>query len=403
MRITLLSVVWCCLFIADACGLDLDSFIDGIDERLRLSAFDDNVRVRLSGTFDLEVFHFTDPAPGLIDTTAHNLVNPRLTLFLDGQIGSQLYLFGQFRFDRGFDPSDGGLRVGADEYALRLTPWESGVFNLQVGKFATVAGNWVERHLSWDNPFISAPLPYENVTAVSDLELPYYGVLPMPTQKTKYERQPLIWGPSYATGISIAGSIPPYEYAVELKNAALSSRPDEWDLTRRGFSYPTVTGHLAYQPNQTWKFGISASDGVYLSDRTQPFLANGKSIGDYHEFVVGQDLSFAWRHWQVWAETYEVRFEVPTVGNVDSLSYYIEVKYKFAPQLFAAIRWNQEFFSTITDSYGSRSWSPDISRIEAALTYRFTAHTQLKLQYYVDDQALRGISHTIATQFTVRF
>ena len=53
MRIALLSVVWCVLLIADACALDLDSFIDGMDERLRLSAFDDNVRARLSGTFDL--------------------------------------------------------------------------------------------------------------------------------------------------------------------------------------------------------------------------------------------------------------------------------------------------------------------------------------------------------------
>jgi hypothetical protein len=392
------------LFFCGECrAIDIDSFIDGLDERLRLSPFDDKLRARLSGTFDLEVFHFTDPAPGLIDTTAHNLINPRLTLFLDAQVASQFYFLGQFRIDRGFDPSDNGVRVSADGYALRLTPWESGIFNLQVGKFATVAGNWVERHLSWDNPFINAPLAYENVTAISDLELPYYGLLPSPTQKTKYERLPLIWGPSYATGVSIAGSISSYEYAVELKNAALSSRPGEWDPTRRDFSHPTITGHVAYQPNQTWKIGFAGSEGAYLSEAAQPFLPHGRTIGDYHEFVLGQDASFAWRHWQVWAEVYEVRFEVPRVGDVDSLSYYVEIKYKFAPQLFAAIRWNQEFFSTIGDGGSSRSWSPDISRIEAAVTHRFTANTQLKLQYYIDDQALRGISHTIATQFTVRF
>jgi hypothetical protein len=403
MRVMLLSVASCCLFIANSRAIDIDSLIEEVDETLRLSAFDDKVRARLSGTFDLEVFHFTDPAPGLIDTAAHNLINPRLTLFLDAQATSQFYFLGQFRVDRGFDPSDGGVRVSADEYALRLTPWESGIFNLQVGKFATVAGNWIQRHLSWDNPFINAPLPYDNVTALSDMELPYYGLLPAPAQKTKYERLPLIWGPSYATGISMTGSISTYEYAIELKNAALSSRPGEWDLTRRDFSYPTITGHLAYQPNPTWKFGISGSEGAYLSDAAQRFLPSGKSIGDYHQFVLGQDLSFAWRHWQIWAEVYEVRFEVPRVGDVSSVSYYVEIKYKFTPQLFAAVRWNQEFFSTISNGSASRSWSPDISRIEAAVTHRFTANTQLKLQYYIDDQAVSGISHTIATQFTVRF
>jgi hypothetical protein len=395
-----LVVPW--LFIAPTRALEIDPVIDRIDESLRLSAFEDTVRARLSGTFDLEGYYFSDPAPGLIDTTAQQLINPRLSLFLDAQAGSQLYFFGQIRVDRGFDPSDNGVRVGADEYALRFTPWESGLFNLQVGKFATVAGNWIERHLSWDNPFINAPLPYENVTAISDFELPLYGLAFSPlTQKNKYERLPLIWGPSYATGISVAGAISNYQYAVELKNAALSSRPEVWDWTRRGFSHPTLTGHLAYLINQTWKFGISGSEGAYLSELAQPFLPRGQSIGDYHQFVLGQDMSFAWRHWQVWAEVYEVRFEVPRIGDANSVSYYIEVKYKFAPQLFAAMRWSQEFFAGVGNS--GRARSPDISRIEAAVTHRFSANTQVKLQYYVDEEQGHYLSHTVATQFTVRF
>jgi hypothetical protein len=402
MKKALLGVLASCLFIPSSLAFELDSFIDRLDETLRLSLLDNSLRARLSGTFDLEAYYFSQPAPGLIDTTSHYLINPRLSLFLDAQLGAQLYFFGEVRIDRGFDPGDNGVRLSADEYALRWTPWENGIFNLQIGKFATVAGNWVERHLSWDNPFINAPLTYENVTAISDLELPYYGSLPAPTQKTKYERLPLIWGPSYATGVSVAGSISTYEYAVELKNAALSSRPGEWDLTRRNFSYPAVTGHVAYRPNQPWKIGISASEGAYLNDAAQPFLSPRHSIGDYRQLLLGQDISFAWQHWQVWAEAYEVRFEVPNIGDADAVSYYIEVKYKFAPQLFGAIRWNQEFFSHPNGDNG-RSWSPDISRIEAALTHRFTANTQLKVEYYLEDEALRGIGHTIATQFTVRF
>ena len=61
-----------------------------------------------------------------------------------------------------------GAQVRLDEYALRVTPWDDGRFNLQVGKFSTVVGNWVQRHHSWENPFITAPLPYENLTAISD-------------------------------------------------------------------------------------------------------------------------------------------------------------------------------------------------------------------------------------------
>ncbi len=137
-------------------------FLDQLDQRLTLSAFDDQFRTRLSGLLDLEFYAFDLPAPGLIDSQSATLFNPRLTLFLDSQIGPKIYFFSQVRIDRHFDPTDQGAQIRLDEYALRITPWEDGRFNLQVGKFATVVGNWVERHLSWDNPFINAPLAYEN-------------------------------------------------------------------------------------------------------------------------------------------------------------------------------------------------------------------------------------------------
>ncbi len=110
------------------------------------------------------------PAPALIYTDNDSLFNPRLTVFLDAQIGSQFYVFAQTRFDRGFDPSDGGAQVRLDEYFVRYRPTK--YFNLQIGQFATVVGNWVQRHDSWQNPFINAPLPYENLTGIWDSEAP---------------------------------------------------------------------------------------------------------------------------------------------------------------------------------------------------------------------------------------
>src|SRR6184192_708032 len=161
-----------CLFACTACAFDIDDSLDRLDSALTLSAFQDNLRARLSGTLDLEIYHFEQPAPGLINSDIDTLFNPRLTLFLDAQIGSQIYVFAQSRLDRGFDPSDRGAAVRLDEYALRVTPSEDGHFTLQIGKFATVVGNFVPRHLSWENPFINAPLVYENVTPISDKAAP---------------------------------------------------------------------------------------------------------------------------------------------------------------------------------------------------------------------------------------
>src|SRR6184192_3620784 len=200
----LLRALSLCLFVGNARALEIDDFIDRLDSALTFSAFQDNIRTRLSGTIDFEFYHFQQPAPELMDSKIDNLFNPRLSLFLDAQFGKQIYFFVQSRLDRGFDPSNHGAAVRLDEYALRVTPWEDGRFTLQIGKFATVVGNFVPRHLSWENAFIDAPLVYENVTPISDKAAPaslrafIHGFEP----GSKYEFSPVIWGPSYTSGIS---------------------------------------------------------------------------------------------------------------------------------------------------------------------------------------------------------
>ncbi len=397
-----------CVFACTACAFDVDDFLDRLDTALSISAFHDNLRVRLSGTLDLEIYNFEQPAPGLIDSSMDTLFNPRLTLFLDAQVGSQIYFFAQSRLDRGFDPSDHGAQVRLDEYALRVTPWQDGRFTVQIGKFATVVGNWVPRHLSWDNPFINGPLVYENVTAIQDKYAPYSALdfISRPYYYGKYSFNPVIWGPSYASGISVSGQLGKFDYAVEMKNASLSSRPESWYVTENGFENPTFSSRVGFRPNEAWNFGVSASEGPYFRREAEPTLPPGRNIDDYREFVLGQDVSFAWHHLQVWAEFYEARFEVPRVGNADTFAYYIEAKYKFTPQLFGAIRWNQQLFGTISDGYGNNvRWSPDLGRIDIAAAYRFTPHTQLKLQYDFQHETTGpgDDNHLFAAQFTIRF
>ena len=131
-----------------------------------------------------------------------------------------------------------------------MTPWEDGRFTLQIGKFATVVGNFVARHLSWENPFINAPLVYENVTPISDKAAPVsphhfiHGFEPA----SKYEFNPVIWGPSYASGVSVSGRLGQFDYAAEMKNVALAARPESWDATAIGFTHPTFNARLGFHP-----------------------------------------------------------------------------------------------------------------------------------------------------------
>jgi hypothetical protein len=403
----LLRTLGFCLLACTARAFEVEDFFDRLDSALTVAAFHDNLRTRLSGTIDLEFYHFQQPAPGLIDSKIDNLFNPRLTLFLDAQIGSHVYFFAQSRLDRGFDPSEHAAQIRLDEYALRVTPWDDSRFTLQVGKFATVVGNWVPRHLSWENPFINAPLVYENVTPISDKAAPGSPLdFVARFEHEKYEFAPVIWGPSYASGVSVSGRLGQFDYAAEMKNSSLSSRPESWSVTAMGFDQPTFNGRVGFRPNQSWNFGLSASDGAYFRREAGPTLPRGRDIDDYREFVLGQDISYAIHHLQLWAEFYEARFEVPRVGDADTFAYYFEAKYKFTPQLFGALRWNQQLFGNVGDGTGgSLHWGPDLARIEVAAGYRFTPYTQLKLQYSFQQETSgpRDDNHLFAAQLTVRF
>src|SRR2546429_5199365 len=99
MKLRALSL---CVFACTACAFDIDDFLDRLDTALTISAFQDNLRARLSGTLDLEIYHFEQPAPGLIDSSIDTLFNPRLTLFLDTQIGPPIYFFAQSRLELRF-------------------------------------------------------------------------------------------------------------------------------------------------------------------------------------------------------------------------------------------------------------------------------------------------------------
>jgi hypothetical protein len=392
--------------------------LDRVNDTLSIRDSKHQFELQLSGLLDLETYFIEQPAPGLIYTPHDFLFNPRLTLYLDAQWTKHWYLFVQARVDRGFDPANESGEARADEYFLRYTPLDDSRLNFQFGKFATIIGNWVPRHDSWQNPFINAPLPYEHLTAVWDSAAPdevddflYWGRVPTSEYGTNFGngyadktlRLPIVWGPSYGTGFAVTGIIDKFDYAAEIKNAALASRPEYWDLSEQGFEHPTLSGRLGFRPNQMWNFGLSASGGPYFSSEARPTLPRGRSIGDYRELVLAQDASFAWHHFQLWAEFFETRFEVPRIGNADTFAYYLEARYKITPQLFGALRWNQQLFGTVRDGTERTQWGGDTWRVDAAAGYRFTNYLQAKVQYSFTGTEFERGNNLVALQLTLKF
>jgi hypothetical protein len=394
-----------------------DEWLDRVEQATTWADAAGQYRARLSGTLDLEEYALPDPAPGLIDADGSTLFNPRLALFLDAQAGDRTYLFAQARVDRGFDPAREHLRARLDELALRVALDADRRLNVQLGKFATVVGSWTARHDSWTNPFITAPLPYEHLTGVWDSEPPHSaaqlllwsharpGLPDAVTDQEKYVRLPIIWGPSYATGVAVAGELEQWRYAFELKNASLSSRPEVWPAAETKWDHPTFSGRIRYVPDERWEFGWSASAGTFLRPEGFPAIVPPHRPSDYQEIVLGQDIGYAWHHLQVWAEIYAARFKAPPAGNADTAAYYVEAKYRFGPRFSGAVRWNQQWFGTVEDRGASVQWQRNVWRVDVAPEVRFTPHVQLKLQCSLQRGEARNnaLTQFAAAQLTVRF
>ena len=97
---------------------------------------------------------------------------------------------------------------------------------------------------------------------------------------------------------------------------------------------------------------------------------------------------------------------MPNVGDADTVAYYLEAKYKITTQLFAALRWNQQFFGAVPNGAGGETpWDRDAWRVDTALGYRFTRHLQGKLQYSYTHQkgSLPQGEQLVAAQVTLRF
>jgi len=390
-------------------ALAQEAWLQKLDDTFSYQSPSGLVRADLSGLVDLEAYFVDQRPPGLIFGNS-DFLNPRLALFLDAHVGPHLYTFVQFRADRGFDPRlrpDGDARF--DEYLLRWTPWEDERLSVQAGKFATVFGKWVQRHDTWQNPFITAPLAYENVTTITDQAAPgtpaaFLGRRTVPDQKATWV--PVVWGPAYNSGFSLFGQRGGFDYAVEVKNTAISSRPTAWDAQQVGWENPTVTCRLGHTPSAAWSYGLSASHGAYLLPQAQGTLPAGYGLDSFKQTTLGADISWSHHAWQVWGEALVARFQVPRVGNADTFTYFIETKYKATPNLFLAVRWNQQLFDTVPDGAGgTQHWDRNIFRVDTAVGYRFTRHLQGKLQYsYLHENGpIQQGEQLLAAQLTIKF
>jgi hypothetical protein len=357
---------------------------------------------------DATVYAPDQPPPALIYSEDDLFLVPRASLFVDAALGEHVALHGQVRADRGFDPrSDDDVDVRADEYFLDVELIAPGRLGFRLGKFATTFGTWVKRHVVTDNAFVSAPLLYEDVMPVTDDAAPPSAAV-FANRRNLSDNKPdwvsIVWGPSYSTGIAMFAATDTFDLTIEVKNAAVSSRPDTWDVIDDGLATdPTFTARASWRPILEWTFGVSASAGPWMQDDAERSLPPGDGVDEYQQTTIGVDLTYEHYDLQIWSELVFATFEVPRVGDVDVTSGYIEGRYKLAPQYWVAVRLNQSSFDDVPSL--DVPWDRDVTRLDMAVGYAIDQNAEIKLEYSVGEQDGRDTNgdHVFMLQAVYRF
>jgi len=357
----------------------------GAQNGIQLASPDGFWRMGFRPSLELTYWHADTPTPGLLKIDAPDFFQPRLSLRFDVAAGDEWLVHVLTRWDRGFEVGlreDGDFRV--DEAFLRWRPFGDGKLNVRIGKFATCFGNWVPRHEFWDDPFLMPPLPYDNLLAVSDRSAANPSAGTIATRTTgKRIWVPMVWGANYSTGVSLSGSSEHWDYAAEIKNASVASRPDSWSPWEENGSHPSVTARVGYRPDAAWAFGLSASHGTYLRHDAESTLAAGAERSDFTHTVLGADARWSHHQFQVLGEVLASRSHTTGAGDLDALAYYLEGRWKLNSTVFIAGRWaqgwNDDFF--LDGAATVRGFTREIWRATAAVGFRLTENVLVKTEY----------------------
>lgn len=382
---------------AAACGGDpIDDVADAVRDATLFTTEDGKVSLDFDFYLTMDNLFMSQPPPPLIVNPNNYLPNPRLSMLGQFDYDGWLTLFALGRVDRGFDPTDDDAQVRPDEYYLQLDPF-GGHVRFTAGKFGTSYGQWGRRYFEWDNPMTNAPLVYDWMTTVGDgNDAPTVA----PTRAAFLARKnqvvprskwlPAVWGPSYTSGFRFDGTSDIWDYALEVKNDALSSRPSEWDLWNHGLygSALSWTGRLGVRPMTDWNIGVSGSAGAYLIPNA-PGVPAGSQWFDYLQRAVCVDVAWAHGPVEVWAEAHWSSFDVPgEVGTVGLWSWFAESRWKVSPGWWLSGRFNQQLYDDIPDGLGGTTpWDNDVWRVDACVGWKVDRTVTVKFQYSYADES----------------
>lgn len=307
--------------------------------------------------------------------------------------GNRLTLLGELRSENAGAPQPYALFV-------RIRPWTSRAFDVQVGRVPPTFGAFARRTYPADNVVIGYPLAYQYLTSLRPDALPANAdeLLRMRGRgwlsnfsvgNTAPDRGlALVSAFRWDTGVQVHAANDFIDGAAAVTTGTLGN-----PLVGDDNAGKQVAGRIALRPTTGLIVGLSAARGPFLTRGASEGAGAARGAGRFTQTGWGADLEYSRDYYLVRFETIVSDWTLPVINApaVDlplrAISTLVEGRYKIRPGLYAAARLDHLGFSTITGSTSRTQWDAPVTRVELGGGFSLQRNLLLKLTFQHNTRA----------------
>ena len=373
-------------------------------------------RVTVSG--DLSAGYGADD-PGFFDYTdyEHSALRLfRVDLTAAVKAGPHFTLLGEIRSE-----NLGAVRPYA--LYLRIRPWTTRDFDIQVGRVPPTFGAFARRTYANDNPLIGYPLAYQYLTTLRP------DALPVSADELLRKRSlgwllryslgepaldhgvPLVSAFRWDTGIQAHATVGMLSATAAVTSGTVSNPLFSDDNQGR-----QLAGRVELRPVAGLILGGSLARGAFIGQAAARAAGADASDASFTQTAVGGDAEYSRDHYLLRLETIVSRWRIPIAPTppgqlavrdpLGAVSVSTEGRYKLRPDLYVAARYDHLGFSDLAGAAGTLPWDAPVRRLEAGAGYSLQRNLLLKasLQFnHRDGGVLPPDAHLAAAQLVFWF
>ena len=307
---------------------------------------------------------------------------------------------------------------------LRIRPWTTRDFDIQVGRVPPTFGAFARRSYANDNPLIGYPLAYQYNTTLRPDALPASADELLRKRGTgwlvrySYGEQgatqgvPLVSAFRWDTGVQAHAKAGVLSVTAAVTAGTVSNPLFSDDNHGR-----QVAGRVELRPVAGVILGTSFARGPFVSQAAARAVVGDGHDGDFTQTAWGGDAEYSRDHYLLRVETILSRWQLPIAAPpaeqlalqtpLDALSTSVEGRYKLRPDFYVAARFDHLGFNDERGALVTLPWDAPVTRVEVGGGYSLQRNLLLKASYQHDDRDggnfLPRVAHMFAAQVVYWF